>query len=67
MPAALNLAYTQRPHLAVIDIRLQDGGDGIALAKELYRRWGVPSIIVSGLPKVIEIDGLAIKDWVNKP
>lgn len=64
---ALALAHDQRPHLALIDVRLQDGGDGIALAEELQRRWGVPSIIVSGLPQPPEVDGLAIKGWISKP
>jgi two-component system, response regulator PdtaR len=64
---ALALAEGTRPELALIDIRLEDGGDGIALARTLRDRHGVPSLFVSGQVP----DALAAKDaalgLVRKP
>ena len=45
---ALALVERTRPQLALIDIHLQDGGDGVALARTLRDRHGVPSLFVSG-------------------
>ena len=64
---ALALAEGTRPGLALIDIRLKDGGDGVALARTLRERHGVPSLFVSGQAP----DALAAKDaalgLVRKP
>ena len=46
---ALQLAEFHPPELALVNINLRDGhGSGIELARELHRRWAVPSIFVSG-------------------
>ena len=45
---ALALAEGTRPGLALIDINLTGRGDGIALARALRDRHGVPSLFVSG-------------------
>ena len=45
---ALALVEETRPELALIDIDLEDGGDGVALARTLRDRHGVPSLFVSG-------------------
>ena len=45
---ALALVAGTRPELALIDINLTGGGDGIALARALRDRHGVPSLFVSG-------------------
>jgi two-component system, response regulator PdtaR len=64
---ALALAAETRPELALIDIRLKDGGDGIALARTLRDRHGVPALFVSGQAP----DALAARDaalgLVRKP
>ena len=64
---ALALAEGTRPELALIDINLTAGGDGIALARTLRDRHGVPSLFVSGQAP----DALAAKDaalgLVRKP
>jgi two-component system, response regulator PdtaR len=44
----LELAEATRPELALVDIRLSDGSDGVCLARHLRDRWGVPSLFVSG-------------------
>jgi two-component system, response regulator PdtaR len=64
---ALALAEGTRPELALIDINLVGGGDGIALARALRDRHGVPSLFVSGQAP----DALANRDaalgLVRKP
>ena len=64
---ALALAGETRPELALIDINLVGGGDGIALARALRDRHGVPSLFVSGQAP----DALAAQDaalgLVRKP
>ena len=53
--------------MALINIRLEDGGDGVAFARALRDRHGVPSLFVSGQAP----DALAAKDaalgLVRKP
>ncbi|HEX3538645.1 MAG TPA: response regulator [Stellaceae bacterium] len=46
---ALSIADEQRPHLALVDIRLTGDMDGIELACRLRDEFGVPSIFLSGL------------------
>ena len=44
MAEALALCAALRPDLALLDIRLRDGGSGVDVARALLQRWGVPSI-----------------------
>ena len=37
-----------RPELAVLDINLRDGSNGVDVARALLARWGVQSIFASG-------------------
>jgi DNA-binding response OmpR family regulator len=45
---ALRLADETAPELALVDINLQDGDDGVALARTLRDRYGTPSLFLSG-------------------
>ena len=45
---ALRLAEAGRPDLALLDINLAEGGDGVALARALRDRHGTPSLFLSG-------------------
>lgn len=45
---AVRLAQAHRPALAFVDIGLRGGVDGIALARELRRRFGTPVVFLSG-------------------
>ncbi len=45
---ALAMAESQRPAIALVDIGLRGGGDGIALASALRDRFGVAVIFLSG-------------------
>lgn len=45
---ALTLAEAERPDLAIVDVKLRSGCDGVATALLLRQRFDVPSIFVSG-------------------
>ena len=65
--AAQKLAEVTRPDLAIMDIRLSEQNCGVELAHELHSRWGIRSIVVTGLPVGGQIDGAAIVAWLGKP
>lgn len=46
-PAAVHRAAATRPDLALVDIRLAEGTDGIEAALEIRRRFGIPSILMT--------------------
>ncbi len=48
--AALNLIEQERPDLLIADIHLDDGESGCDLVVEAQKRFGVPSLFVSGWP-----------------
>ena len=47
MEQALALCEDAPPQLALLDITLQGGGNGLEVARALFRRWGVRSIFAS--------------------
>jgi DNA-binding response OmpR family regulator len=47
-PEAVRLAERHQPHLAVIDVRLADNGDGMALAAQLVERLRIGIIYATG-------------------
>jgi DNA-binding NarL/FixJ family response regulator len=44
---ALELAVTQKPHLAVVDIRLAGGSDGVEAAVQLLRAHGIRCVFAT--------------------
>jgi DNA-binding NarL/FixJ family response regulator len=48
-PEAISLAEPDPPDLALVDIRLRGPMDGIEVAQLLLKRFGVPSIFLSGI------------------
>jgi DNA-binding response OmpR family regulator len=48
MAEALALCEAAPPELAVLDINLRDGSNGVDVARALLARWGVLSIFASG-------------------
>ncbi|MBX6323098.1 MAG: response regulator [Rhodospirillaceae bacterium] len=44
---AVRLARRERPDLALIDIRLEDGTDGVEAARTMWERFETPSILVT--------------------
>ena len=56
----MELAARCAPDLAIIDLQLQTGFDGVALAAELIRRCGVRVLITTGFPdETVEATGAA--------
>lgn len=45
--AAVTIAGRQRPDLALIDVHLANGTDGVAAAEQMWRLFETPSILVS--------------------
>ena len=45
--AALEVAKTEKPHLALVNVRLARGDDGIELSKHL-KGLGIPVLLISG-------------------
>jgi len=44
---ALQLAQSRTPDLALVDLELADGGDGIQIARQLHRRYEIPLLFTS--------------------
>jgi DNA-binding NarL/FixJ family response regulator len=44
---ALQLAEDQRPDLALVDLQLKGGDDGVQVAEQLTRRWGMEIIFLT--------------------
>src|SRR5918911_770025 len=45
---AIALAELKRPDLVLMDIRLAQGGDGVAAARLIRAELGIPSLFISG-------------------
>lgn len=69
--AALQAAERDLPHLMLADIRLQGNVDGIQVAEQFEKRWGVPTIFLTALAdtetlrraQVIEPYGYLVKPF----
>ena len=44
----INLVAHERPDLVLADVRLKDGSDGLAAAKEVQERFDIPAIATTG-------------------
>ena len=64
---ALRLAEETRPDLALVDIRLRDGGDGVRLARRLGERWAVPCLFLSAQVTQARAAGDAALGLIGKP
>lgn len=64
---ALRLAEAGRPGLALVDIRLRDGGCGVRLARELKERWAVPALFLSGQTRQARAAADAALGLIGKP
>lgn len=63
---ALALALAHRPHLAIVDVRLAGGEDGVVCARELERRAGTPALFWTAHPEAVK-DGRVGIGHVAKP
>lgn len=63
---ALDLAMTHYPHLAVMDVCLAGGEDGVVSARELERCAGTPALFFTAYPEAVK-DGRVGVGHVAKP
>jgi CheY-like chemotaxis protein len=60
----IELAARERPHVALVDMRLADGSDGLAAAKEIRERFGIPVIAATGHLTAVEAQAAGL---LSKP
>jgi len=53
--------------IAIIDVELEGGSDGVELARSLYERWGLRSLFVSGSANEALVDLPFALGFVGKP
>lgn len=64
---ALEIATREKLTLALVDINLLDGHPGVGLARELLKRWRVPSLLVSGECEEAHANQDAAIGYISKP
>src|SRR3954464_6026400 len=64
---ALRLAEEHRPDLVVMDVRLADGSDGIAAARELRQRFGIAALLISGQIDGAQAEQAEASSFLRKP
>lgn len=65
--AAVEAAEQHRPDLALIDVHLADGTDGMRAAIEIQRRLGILSIVFSGNISAHEARTAGVLGFLRKP
>jgi CheY-like chemotaxis protein len=63
----IEVAARERPHVALVDIRLANGSDGLAAAKEIQARFGIPAIAATGHLTAIEARAAGLLGLLSKP
>jgi CheY-like chemotaxis protein len=63
----INLVADQRPDLVLADIRLADGSDGLAAAKEIQERFDIPAIAATGHLTAAEAEAAGLLGILSKP
>ena len=65
-PEAVRLARENRPDLAIVDLTLARGTDGLATAEELARRAGTPTLFLTAHRERLDDTGFGL-GWLAKP
>jgi two-component system, response regulator PdtaR len=63
----IDLVAHERPDLVVADVRLKDGSDGLAAAKEVQERFDVPAIAATGHLAPAEAEAAGLLGILGKP
>ena len=66
-PDAVRMAELHRPDVAVVDFGLADGTDGMAAAREISSRLGIPVVMCSAQSDESLRDEAAVAGWVPRP
>jgi two-component system, response regulator PdtaR len=63
----INLVARECPDLVLVDVRLADGSDGLAAAKEIQERFGMPAIVATGHLTAAEAEAAGLLGILSKP
>jgi two-component system, response regulator PdtaR len=63
----ITLVADERPDLVLADVRLADGSDGLAAAKEVQERFDIPAIAVTGHLTAAEAEAAGLLGILSKP
>jgi two-component system, response regulator PdtaR len=63
----IDLVARERPHVALVDMRLADRSDGLAAAKEIQERFGIPAIAATGHLTPVEAQSAGLLGLLSKP
>ena len=63
----IDLIARERPQIALVDMRLAEGSDGLAAAKEIQERFGIPAIAATGHLTALEAQAAGLLGLVSKP
>ena len=63
----INLVARERPDLVLVDIQLAEGSDGLAAAKEIQERFGIPAIAATGQLTAADAEAAGLLGLLSKP
>jgi CheY-like chemotaxis protein len=63
----IDLVARKRPDLVLADVRLADGSDGLAAAKEIQERFEIPAIAITGHLTAKEAEAAGLLGLLSKP
>jgi two-component system, response regulator PdtaR len=63
----IELVARERPHVALVDMHLAEGSDGLAAAKEIQERFGIPVIAATGHLTAVEAQAAGLLGLLSKP
>ncbi len=63
----VELVARERPDLALVDIRLANGSDGLAAARDIQERFAVPAIAATGHLAAAEAEAAGLLGLLSKP
>jgi two-component system, response regulator PdtaR len=63
----IDLITREQPQIALVDMRLADGSDGLAAAQEVQNRFGIPAIAATGHLTAVEAQAAGLLGLLSKP
>jgi CheY-like chemotaxis protein len=63
----ISLADREHPDLVLVDVRLAGGSDGLAAAKEIQERFGIPAMAVTGHLTAADAEAAGLLGILSKP
>lgn len=63
----IDLVAHERPDLVLADVRLKDGSDGLAAAREVQDRFDIPAIAATGHLTAAEAEAAGLLGILSKP